>query len=55
MEKELRAKAEDAKLRAKQDSEMPDQRIINPKKLKDMFDKMTEIDTNPRSRSAQEF
>ena len=34
---------------------MPDERIISPKKLKDLFDKMTEIDTNPQGRASQQF
>ena len=34
---------------------MPDERIISPKKLKDLFDKMTEIDTNPQGRASREF
>jgi hypothetical protein len=28
---------------------------MNPVKLRAMFDKMTEIDTNPHSKSSQEF
>ena len=34
---------------------MPDERIISPKKLKDLFDKMTEIDTNPMGRASRQF
>lgn len=29
--------------------------IVSPDKLKDIFDKMTEIETNPNSRTAREF
>ena len=32
-----------------------DERIISPQKLKDIFDKMTEIDTNPQAKSSQKF
>jgi len=32
-----------------------DERILSPQKLKDIFDKMTEIDTNPNSKSSREF
>ena len=32
-----------------------DERIVSPQKLKDIFDKMTEIDTNPRAKSSLEF
>jgi hypothetical protein len=32
-----------------------DERIVSPQKLKDIFDKMTEIDTNPEGKSSQEF
>ena len=29
-----------------------DERIVSPQKLKDIFDKMTEIDTNPNAKSS---
>ena len=29
--------------------------ILSPEKLKDIFDKMTEIDTNPRAKASKEF
>ena len=32
-----------------------DERIISPQKLKDIFDQMTEIDTNPQAKSSQKF
>lgn len=32
-----------------------DERIVSPQKLKDIFDKMTEIDTNPQGKSSKEF
>ena len=32
-----------------------DERLISPDKIKDIFDKMTVIDTNPRDRSSIKF
>ena len=32
-----------------------DERLISPDKIKDIFDKMTVIDTNPRDRSSVKF
>lgn len=32
-----------------------DERIISPQKLKDIFDQMTEIDTNPHAKSSLKF
>lgn len=35
--------------------EIPRAAIVSPDKLKAVFDKMTEIETNPNSRTAREF
>jgi len=32
-----------------------DEGVLNPEKLKGIFDKMTEIDTNPSARASKEF
>ena len=55
LEKELSEKAEAHRERQRAGEGMPDERIISPQKLKDLFDKMTEIDTNPRGRASKEF
>ena len=48
------AKEKDASAQGAQIDPLLD-KYISPEKLKDIFDKMTEIETNPESRSAKDF